>query len=73
MVHRGYGEEVGWRGFLQPAVRQRRSALSAAVIVSVAWAAWHLPLFGITATYRSMPAVGFIGFYLSLPVGKWLQ
>jgi len=27
-----------------------------------------LPLFGIIAGYRQMPAVGFIGFYFSLLV-----
>ena len=65
----GYGEEIGWRGFLQPWLQRRHSALVAAVVVSVVWALWHLPLFGITPTYRAMPAVGFVGFYLSLLVG----
>ncbi len=65
----GYGEEIGWRGFLQPWLQRRHSALTAAVAVSVVWALWHLPLFGITPTYRAMPAVGFVGFYLSLLVG----
>jgi uncharacterized protein len=64
----GYGEEIGWRGFLQPALQQRRSALAAAVAVSVVWAGWHLPLFGITTGYRDLPAAGFVGFYLSLLV-----
>jgi membrane protease YdiL (CAAX protease family) len=39
-------------------------------MVSVVWAGWHLPLFGITATYRAMPAAGFVGFYLSLLVAS---
>jgi uncharacterized protein len=68
LVFYGYGEEIGWRGFLQPALHHRRSALAAAVMVSVVWAGWHLPLFGITAGYRSLPAAGFVGFYLSLLV-----
>ena len=65
----GYGEEIGWRGFLQPWFQRRRSALTAAAAVSVVWALWHLPLFWITPTYRAMPAVGFVGFYFSLLVG----
>ena len=68
----GYGEEIGWRGFAQPTLQRRHSALSAAVIVSAIWAAWHLPLFGITATYRAMPAIGFLGFYFSLLVGSFV-
>ena len=69
LVCYGYGEEIGWRGYLQPALQRGRSALTAAVGVSVVWAGWHLPLFGITPTYRAMPAVGFVGFYFSLLVG----
>jgi membrane protease YdiL (CAAX protease family) len=65
----GFGEEIGWRGFAQPALQRRRSALGAALVVSVIWAGWHLPLFGITATYRAMPAVGFFGFFLSMVAG----
>jgi membrane protease YdiL (CAAX protease family) len=73
----GYGEEIGWRGFLQPWLQRRRSALTAAAAVSVVWALWHLPLFWITPTYRAMPVVGFLGFYFSLLVGAlvlaWLS
>jgi membrane protease YdiL (CAAX protease family) len=62
----GFGEEIGWRGFAQPTLARERSGLRAALAVSVIWAAWHIPLFGITATYRAMPAVGFVGFFLSM-------
>ncbi len=37
-------EEFGWRGFLQPALQQRVSGLTAALIVGVIWAIWHFPL-----------------------------
>lgn len=40
----GGNEEPGWRGFLQPRLQQRYSALTAAVIVGVVWTVWHLPL-----------------------------
>jgi hypothetical protein len=42
------GEENGWRGLAQPTLQRKHSALGAAVIVGGIWAAWHLPLFGIT-------------------------
>ena len=68
----GFGEEIGWRGFAQPTLARRHSALSAAIIVSVIWAAWHLPLFGITATYGAMPAIGFVGFFFSMLTASFL-
>ena len=64
LVFYGFGEETGWRGLAQPTLQRRHSALTAAVLVSLVWAGWHLPLFGITATYRSMPAIGFLGVLL---------
>ena len=70
LVFYGFGEEVGWRGYLQPTLEQRRPVLRSAAILSVIWALWHLPLFGITDGYRQMPAVGFIGFYFSLLVAS---
>lgn len=39
------GEEFGWRGYVLPRLLERRSALGASVIVGLAWAFWHLPLF----------------------------
>jgi membrane protease YdiL (CAAX protease family) len=38
-------EEPGWRGMMQPALQRRYSPLAAALIVSVFWSLWHLPLY----------------------------
>ena len=72
LVFYGFGEEVGWRGFLQPRLERRHSVVTAAGLVSLPWAAWHLPLFGITPSYRAMPLVGFIGFAASIWVASWI-
>lgn len=40
----GGNEEPGWRGYMQPRLQRRYSALSAALIVGVVWTVWHLPL-----------------------------
>jgi CAAX protease family protein len=47
----GLAEEPGWRGFAQPTANERFQPLAAALVVSLIWAAWHLPnaLFGQSA------------------------
>ncbi len=50
----GLGEEVGWRGSAQPALRANHGFLRVAVTVGVVWALWHVPSFGVIETYRMM-------------------
>ena len=45
MFFAGGLEEFGWRGFAQPRLQERYSALTAAVGIGSMWALWHLPLF----------------------------
>ena len=72
LVFFGFGEEIGWRGFLQPQLERRYPLVTAANVVAIVWAGWHLPLFGITPSYRAMPAIGFIGFAASIWVASWI-
>jgi membrane protease YdiL (CAAX protease family) len=72
LVCYGFGEELGWRGFLQPRLEGRWPVVTAASVLSLVWAAWHLPLFGITPSYRAMPVFGLVGFYFSLWVASWI-
>lgn len=37
------GEELGWRGYLQPRMRERLTPLAASLAVGLVWALWHLP------------------------------
>ena len=72
LVFFGFGEEIGWRGFLQPQLERRHPPVLAANLVAIVWAAWHLPLFGITPSYRAMPPIGFVGFAASLWIASFL-
>jgi membrane protease YdiL (CAAX protease family) len=47
------GEELGWRGFLLPALLRERSPLEASIMLAVVGGLWHLPIdlyagFGVT-------------------------
>ena len=54
----GLGEEPGWRGFVLPRLLVGRSALSAALILGVIHAVWHLPLFGVEYVAWNLAALG---------------
>lgn len=68
-------EEFGWRGFLQPRLQERHSALAAAVAIGVVWAVWHAPLAlgGTGAGYESGELAGLlVGLPIFSIVMAWL-
>lgn len=58
-------EEVGWRGYLQPALERKFRYVGSVLMVGVIWALWHLPLWLIVGTVQS--ALPF-GMYLFLAI-----
>jgi len=47
-------EEIGWQGYAYPALSRQHSALTAALIIGVVWALWHVipfALMGRSATW----------------------
>lgn len=63
MVIGGGLEEIGWRGFLQPMLQKKYSNFSSAIIVSLIWTFWHLPLWLIKGSNQS--SMNFIWFTMS--------
>lgn len=51
-------EEFGWRGYVQPRLRQKFTPLTTSVALGLAWAIWHVPLFFLPGTTQSK-----IGFF----------
>jgi CAAX protease family protein len=39
------GEEIGWRGVLQPLLHRKMTPFAASLIIAVIWFGWHVPLF----------------------------
>lgn len=69
------GEEVGWRGFLQPAFRTRLGVVGAAVVVGVIWSAWHVDRLGDPAVFAGFTLTA-IALSLALALlggGTWWQ
>jgi len=53
MILGGGYEEIGWRGFLQPALEKRMPYIPAVLIVTVVWFTWHVPLWFISFSNQS--------------------
>jgi len=45
-------EELGWSGYALDGLQARRSALTTSLIIGVAWAVWHMPLFFVDGTFQ---------------------
>ena len=69
----GFGEEVGWRGFALARLQARKSALTSALLIGAAWAAWHLPLFAFAGGLSSMGIAGVAGWLCSIFTGSILM
>lgn len=41
----GFGEELGWRGYLLPKLAKNRSIKRATFLLFIIWSLWHLPIF----------------------------
>jgi len=61
MIFGGGLEEVGWRGFLQPALEEKLPFPVATAILGILWAVWHVPLWFIqNGNQSSMNFVSFL-------------
>ncbi|MEU4194542.1 type II CAAX endopeptidase family protein [Kribbella sp. NPDC026611] len=43
-------EEFGWRGYVQPRLRERFGPLATTAILGAAWGLWHVPLYFLPGT-----------------------
>lgn len=70
----GGNEELGWRGFAQPALQEGLTALNASVLVGVVWFVWHVPLFFVPGSSQAgVPMLPYaIGVLATAVVLGWL-
>lgn len=62
-------EELGWRGFALPLLLRRWGSVRAALLLGVAWACWHLPLYALpTGSQERMPLPVFAVSVVALSV-----
>ena len=72
LVLNGYGEEVGWRGWLFEVLEPPRGRFVAALIVAGVWMVWHLPLFWLNATMAALVGPMLLGWAFALAMGSFV-
>lgn len=55
------GEELGWRGWLLPALAERATRLRATLVTAAIWTLWHGPLLVTDLTTTTMFVLGVLG------------
>ena len=69
----GFGEELGWRGYLLPKLMVL-GKLKAYLLLGIVWGLWHLPLILIGFTYPGQPILGTLAFIaLTITFGIYIN
>lgn len=72
LVFYGFGEEIGWRGFILALLQRSMTPFGATLIIIAIWALWHWPLFLFSPGLSSLGPAGGIGWILSLATGAFI-
>jgi len=59
-----FGEEYGWRGYIQDLLLEKFSILKTLLITGVIWGLWHAPLIAMGYNYHQYPLPGVFLFTL---------
>lgn len=69
IVFFGFGEEMGWRGFAWPRLRDNYGFLVSASAITLPWVIWHVPTFLYNDNMVNLGLSGTIGWIFSLFTG----
>jgi CAAX protease family protein len=65
----GFGEEIGWRGFVLPRLQRIMSVSKATLVLGLLWVFWHVPSFFYLETLASMSWFILPGFIFGVLCG----
>ncbi len=72
LIVNGYGEEVGWRGFMMERLVLRYDRFRAALIIAGLWIVWHIPVFWINVTMTALVGPMLLGWALGVACGAFV-
>ena len=61
-----FGEEYGWRIFLQDKLASQYSRLKAVLLVGLVWGFWHIPKIFLEGPYLDYPVLGISVYMISI-------
>lgn len=64
MLFGALGEEIGWRGYLQPLLRARGSAVAVSLVIGPLWALWHMQSWANGPLYMALMVVTMTAYSL---------
>jgi uncharacterized protein len=62
-VGAAFAEELGWRGYALDGLLARSTALTASLVVGIAWTLWHLPFYFIPGTIQNEAGLWSLDFW----------
>ncbi len=69
----GFGEELGWRGYLLPKLMPL-GKVRAYVVIGIVWGLWHAPLIAVGFNYPGHPVAGIVAMIgLMMAFGVYLN
>lgn len=68
----GYGEEVGWRGFMMERLLLRHDTFRTTLIISGLWIVWHIPVFWINVSMTALVGPMLLGWAFGLVCGAFV-
>ncbi len=59
-----FWEEIGWRGFLLPALQEKYNAIKSSIIIGFVWGLWHLPIYLAINPYGHKTIIFFLMMFV---------
>jgi membrane protease YdiL (CAAX protease family) len=72
LVSNGYGEEVGWRGYMMEKWLPRYGKFGTTLCVTALWLVWHVPVFCLNQSMAALVGPMLLGWAFGLACGAFV-
>jgi membrane protease YdiL (CAAX protease family) len=72
LISNGYGEEIGWRGFIMEKWLPRYGKFGTTIRITLLWTLWHFPTFILNQSMAALVGPMLLGWVLGLACGAFV-